>query len=104
MSKLAFPLHILKNDHGRRESDLVRLPERCAENAVRHVRAAAEVTAMRDTEENLEAEIAALKVDAEQVIVEGTPKIELAQRPARRSQASARKLRTSTKQQKERQP
>jgi hypothetical protein len=47
-----------KNGNGRRESDLAR-----ADNAAR---AAAEVTATRDTEENLEAEIAALEGDAKQ--------------------------------------
>jgi hypothetical protein len=79
MSKLALPRHILKNDHGRRESDLTRLPARqgarCADNAARDTRAAMEVTAMRDTEENLETEIAALEADAKKEIVDGRERL-----------------------------
>ena len=66
MTKLALTPRNHKKGHGGRESNLARLPARqdasFADNAVRHVRTAAEVTNMRDAE--VEAEIVALLADA----------------------------------------
>ena len=70
MPKLALTLHNDKNGHGRRESDLAlaRQGARFADSAARHA-------AMRDTEENLETEIAALEADAKQEIVDGRERL-----------------------------